>query len=131
MSSRAVASSSTTSTQSLLGGRPPLVVLLAAGSPRPGRRTVKTEPLPGSVAAHHARELARDGKAEACAAVAPRGGAVGLGEFLEQLALLFRRHADAGIGHRKLDPVAAVGDFPDPQLHLALRGELAGIAQEI
>src|SRR5262249_2347370 len=126
MSSRAVASSSTTSTQSLLGGRPPLVVLLAAGSGAAGRPAGENRALPRlarhrHVAAHHARELARDGKAEPGAAVAPRGGAVGLGEFLEQLALLLRRHADAGIGHRKLDPVAAVGDFPDPQLHLALR----------
>src|SRR5262245_40024257 len=42
-----------------------------------GRRTVNTEPLPVSlvtvhVAAHHARELAGDGKAELGAAVSPR-----------------------------------------------------------
>ena len=41
------------------------------------------------VAAHHACELARDGKAETCAAVAPRGRGICLGEFLEQLRLLF------------------------------------------
>src|SRR6516164_6912149 len=43
----------------------------------PGRRTVNTEPLPVSlvavhVAAHHARALAGDGKAELGAAVSPR-----------------------------------------------------------
>ena len=44
----------------------------------PGSRTVNTEPLPGSgrhrhVATHHARELARDGKAEPGAAETLRG----------------------------------------------------------
>jgi hypothetical protein len=38
------------------------------------------------------------GKAEAGPAVAPCGLGVGLGEFLEQLRLLLRRHADAGVG---------------------------------
>src|SRR5258708_22325257 len=40
------------------------------------------------VAAHHARELAREGKAEPRPAVAPRGQGLGLGELLEQLRLL-------------------------------------------
>ncbi len=39
------------------------------------------------------------------------------------------RHADAGIGHGKLDPVAAVDNFMRPQGHLAMLGELAGITQ--
>ena len=34
--------------------------------------------------------------------------AEGLGELLEQLAHLLRRHADAGVGDRERDPVAAV-----------------------
>src|SRR5260221_2351782 len=51
MSSRAVASSSMTRTQLVLGGRLPSepVDLLASESALPGRRTVKTEPLPGSL----------------------------------------------------------------------------------
>ena len=49
----------------------------------------------------------------------------------EQLRLLLRRHADAGIGDGKLDPAAAVADPARPQRDLALLGELAGIAQEI
>src|SRR5262249_23556383 len=49
----------------------------------------------GHVAAHHARELAGDGEAKPRAAEALRGRGIGLGEFLEQLDLLFRRHADA------------------------------------
>src|SRR5215468_7704973 len=51
----------------------------------------------GHVAAHHARELARDGKAEARPAVAARGEGIGLGEILEQFRLLLRRHADAAV----------------------------------
>src|SRR5215469_48798 len=58
------------------------------------------------IAAHHARELAGDGKAEPGAAVAARGQGIGLGEVLEQFRLLLRRHADAAVGDCKLDPVA-------------------------
>jgi hypothetical protein len=43
----------------------------------------------GHVAAHHARELARERKAEPGPAVAARGQGIYLGEFLEQLRLLF------------------------------------------
>src|ERR1700746_3710226 len=50
----------------------------------------------GHVAAHHARELARERKAEPGAAVAARGERVGLSEFLEQFRLLFGGQADAG-----------------------------------
>src|SRR5262249_44859550 len=82
----------------------------------------------GNVAAHHARELAREGKAEPRPAVAPRGQGIGLGEILEQLRLLLRRHADAGIRDRKLDPVASVRHLAHPQRNLALLRELAGIA---
>src|SRR6516164_1561656 len=62
------------------------------------------------VAAHHARQFATNRKAQAGAAELPRGQRVGLSEFGEQLRLLLRRHANAGIGNRKLDPVAAVYD---------------------
>src|SRR5256886_11237600 len=51
MSSRAVASSSMTRTRSAVGERRPSepVELLACASALPGRRTVNTEPLPGSL----------------------------------------------------------------------------------
>ena len=65
------------------------------------------------------------------AAEALRGRGIGLGEFLEQLRLLLRRHADAGVGDGQLDPVAAVDHLARPQLDLALLGELAGIAQQV
>src|SRR5262245_49542136 len=83
------------------------------------------------VAAHHARELARDGKAETGAAVAARGQGIGLGEVLEQLGLLLRLHADAAVRDCKLDPVASVRDLARPERHFAFFRELAGIAQKI
>ena len=81
------------------------------------------------IAAHHAGELASDGKTKAGAAETLCGRGIGLGELLKQLRLLLRRHADAGIGDGQLNPVAAVADPACPQLDLALLGELAGIAQ--
>src|SRR5262245_15819486 len=54
----------------------------------------------GHVAAHHARELAREGKAEPGPAEPLSGRGIGLTELLEQLCLLLRRHANAGIDHR-------------------------------
>src|SRR5215831_785884 len=82
----------------------------------------------GHVATHHARELARDGKAEAGSAVAARSQAIGLGEILEQFRLLLRRHADAAIRDGKLDPFAPVRHLAHPQRDLALFRELAGVA---
>jgi hypothetical protein len=83
------------------------------------------------VAAHHARELAGDGKAEPRPAVAPRGQGIGLGEILEQFRLLFGGEADAAIGDGKLDPIASIRHFAHPQRDIALFRELAGIAQQI
>src|SRR6266481_4143778 len=85
----------------------------------------------GHVAAHHARELAREGKAEARPAVAARGQGICLGKFLEQFRLLFGGEPDAGIRDGKLDPVATVRHVAYPQRDLALLRELTGIAQEI
>src|SRR5215470_4528476 len=42
------------------------------------------------VAAHHARELAREGKSETRAAIAACGQGIGLSKILEQLRLLLR-----------------------------------------
>jgi len=85
----------------------------------------------GHVTAHHARELAREGKAKPRAAEALSGCGIGLAELLEQLSLLLRCHANAGVSDRELDPVATVGDPTRPQPDLAFLGELAGIAQQI
>jgi hypothetical protein len=60
------------------------------------------------IATHHARELARDSEPEPGAAEALSGRGIGLAEFLEQLDLLLRRHANAGVGDGELDEVAAI-----------------------
>src|SRR5262249_60493305 len=80
------------------------------------------------VPAHHARGLAGDGQAEAGAAKALSGGSIGLAELFEQLCLLLRGHADAGVGDGELDEVAAIAHLACRKLDLARFGELAGIA---
>jgi hypothetical protein len=52
----------------------------------------------GHIAAHHARELARERKAEPGAPVAARRERIGLGEILEQLRLLLGGDPDDGVG---------------------------------
>src|SRR4029434_7982747 len=56
------------------------------------------------VATHHASELACDRNPKPGAAEALRRRGFGLAELLEQLGLLFRCHADAGVGNGHLDP---------------------------
>src|SRR5262249_24865282 len=70
------------------------------------------------VAAHHARELAGNGEAKPGAAKLLGGRPIGLADLLEQLCLLLRCHADAGVSDRELNPVATVGDpaRPPPDL---------------
>src|SRR5215831_13668990 len=60
------------------------------------------------VAAHHLAKPPTDHEAEARAAILARRLRGCLGELLEQLGHLLGRHADAGVGHRDGDPVAAV-----------------------
>ena len=75
-------------------------------------------------------EAPADGEPKAGATVFAGRRGVRLREFLEQLAHLLRRHANAGVGDPDGDPVAAVllplsrvdGDC-------AMVGELVGIAQ--
>jgi hypothetical protein len=101
-----------------------------------GRRTVKTDPLPDSLATVTSPPIMRASLRWQCQApVPPKFCAIegiGLAELLEQLCLLLRRHADAGVGDRKRDPFAAVllsltsGDGDG-----ALFGELVGVAHEV
>jgi len=68
------------------GGQSTVSGVCVYGVAPPGRRTVKTLARLARhrhVAAHHARERARDGKPEPCPAVAPSGEGIGLGELLE------------------------------------------------
>src|SRR5262249_51532599 len=101
---------------------------------RPAHRKHRTfAPLArhGHVAAHHARELAGDCKAEARAAEALSGRGVSLAGLLQQLCLFLRRHANASVSDGELNPAASVGDPTCLQLDLTLFGELAGIAQQV
>jgi|SRR6516164_3500712 len=65
----------------------------------------------------------------AAEALSSRG--IGLAELLEQLRLLLRGQADAGVGDGKLDEAAAIAHLACRKLDLARSGELAGIAEEI
>src|SRR5262245_29111780 len=103
-----------------------LSCVLAARQAHRECRTLSRLARHGHVATHHARELAGDGKAQPGAAKVLSGRSVSLAELLEQLCLLLRGHADAGVGDRELDPVATVGDPARPQRDLALLGELEG-----
>ena len=94
------------------------------------------------LAAEQGRELARDGEAEARAAVLAAGRGVGLLEGLEHDLLLLDRDADAGVGdleghdrarlveRRVVRPPAGEGRS-DAQAHAALGGELHGVRQQV
>jgi len=103
----------------------------AGGHPHRKYRAFARFARHGHVAAHHARELAREGKAQSSAAEVLRGRGIGLGELFEQLCLLLRSHADAGVGDSELDEGTAIAHLACRKLDLAFFGELAGIAQEI
>jgi hypothetical protein len=62
----------------------------------------------GHVAAHHARKLARQRKAEARPAIAARGQGISLGEVLEQFRLLLGAQADATVGDGKPEALAVM-----------------------
>ena len=66
-----------------------------------GNRTMNTEPLPGSLATETSPPIIR-ASLRVMASKALRGRGIGLAEFLEQLGLLLRRHADPGVGDGKL-----------------------------
>src|SRR5215472_15181448 len=69
------------------GRFPPESVLRAARQAEGEDRALARLACHGHIAAHHARELAGDGKAEPRPAIAPRGQGIGLGEVLEQFRL--------------------------------------------
>ena len=85
--------------------------------------------LDPDVAAHHFRELAADGEAEAGAAEAARGRGVDLRERLEEAVDLVRRNADAGVPDGKENEVVAglVLGARDVDADVARRGEADGV----
>ena len=89
----------------LTGGRGLCAVRLGTATRQPGGEpeTAATPQLaagPG-FATHQAGQVAGDGQAQAGAAVAPGGGAVGLLEGPEQAAEVLGRDAHARVGHFK------------------------------
>src|SRR5262245_44162103 len=96
----------------------------AGGHPHRKYRAFARFARHGHVAAHHARELAREGKAQSSAAEVLRGRGIGLGELFEQLCLLLRSHADAGVGDSELDEGTAIAHLACRKLDLARFGEL-------
>ena len=101
-----------------------------------GRRTVNTEPLPGSLVTVTSPPIMRASLREMASPrpVPPKRCAVEASAWVNSsnsFACCSGGHADAGVGHGKLDPVASVDHPSRPQLDLALLGELAGIAQQV
>ena len=108
------------------------------GATRSGTSRVNVAPSPGTLAppdpaAHEIGQPRADGEAQAGAAVAARHRGVAQLERLEQLGHAVGVDADAGVAdldaqHRH--GAAAVGD-ERAQLHLAHRGELDGVAEQV
>src|SRR5262249_58525749 len=92
------------------------------------RRALETD---GS--AHQLAELARDGEAEAGAAVAAARAAVDLGEALEDGGVPALRDADAGVAHGETHAGQGVGLVEDGCLHpdLPPLRELDRVADEV
>ena len=83
--------------------------------------------------AHQLDELRGNREAETGAAIAARGGGIGLHERAEDLPLLLLRNADAGVGHREPQPHLVFPRVIDRHFgdHLAALGELDGVAHQI
>ena len=83
-------------------------------------------------AAHEFDETAGDGEAEAGAAEASGGGAIGLDEFFKDPLLHGGGEAGAGVGDRDLEGGLAAGCvIGDGDTNLALIGEFNGVAEEV
>ena len=85
------------------------------------------------VAAHHLRQFAADGEAEAGAAIFARGGSIDLGEGLEEAVDLVGGNADAGVTNGEEDEVVAAFVFrpADADADVALGGEPHGVGEEV
>jgi hypothetical protein len=95
-------------------------------------RTTTGLALDRDVAAHHLAEAFADRQAKARAAIFACRGRGRPGEFLEQLAHLLGRHADAGIRYRERDPVAAaLPSLMSGNSDGAFLGQLIGVTHEI
>jgi hypothetical protein len=111
--------------------------LLAEPQPEPRREAEGTalagRALQPDLPAHQLDQAARDGQAEAGAAVLARGGHVRLRERLEQPGHLLLAHADAGVAHREAQLRLVPGALQHLRLQpdLALRRELDRVVDEV
>src|SRR5262249_32637434 len=96
------------------------------------RRSTANLALHRNVAAHHLAKPFADREPEACSTVFPRRRCIRLRKFLEQLAHLLRRHANAGIGDSDRNPIAAVFlSMPRVNGNGAALRKFVGVAHEI
>ena len=77
---------------------------------------------------HQLDQLARNGGAQARAAKAAGGGGIGLRKGVEHVPHLLGAHANAAVLHLQAQPAFVVAHA---QQHLAVFGELDGVAQQV
>ena len=115
--------------------RPAGGVVLGRREPRgePELAAVAVAALEADPAVHRLHQPGADRQPEAGAAVAAGGGAVGLGEGVEEAVVELAGDADAGVGHGHPQGGAGVvgGLRGDPDRDLALVGELDGVRPEV
>ena len=113
--------------------------VLAAGldqrDPHFGARAFAQRAVQGQFALHHLHQALADAQAQAGAAVVTLDVGAGLGEWREQVLQLFRCDAHAGVGHAQAQRLHTVlagrPQHLQLQAHLALAGELDGIAEQV
>ncbi len=83
------------------------------------------------LSAQQAHVFLAEGQAQSGPAVLAGGGAVRLGELLEDPGHLRRRHADAGVRNREADVAGILRVRVDPDGDRPVLGELRGIAEQV
>ena len=114
--------------------RPGLVACLAGQRQRQVQREARAHAgnrLGHHVATHQPGQVTADRQAQAAAAEAAGGRRIGLLEGLEDGGQRLRRHADAGVADLDLQPVGRGTGRAHIDRHIALRGELHRIAQQV
>ncbi len=109
------------------------VGLARQADPEPETRAHAGRAGHADLAAHQVHQLRADRQAQAGAPMAAGGGGVCLGELVEDLAELLGGDADAGVLDLDAqgDPRLVLLFGGDIQQHLALRGELQRVAEQV
>ena len=99
----------------------------------PETRALSQLALEPNPAAHDLCQLLRDRQAKARAAISARQRSVPLSERLEQFFLRLTGNANAGVNNlaANLHVPARLPDSLEPHQHIALLGELDGVADEV